>query len=61
MIHKNFQVDDRVWIDAGEFQAFGIILGKASEHIVDCYIVLLDEPLPTHKAGVFPEGCITLL
>lgn len=48
-----------VIVIAGDFIDTGEILGCTSRHITDCYIVLLDHPLPEYKAGIFPEGCIT--
>jgi hypothetical protein len=59
MLNKDFKVDELVTVIAGEFVDTGTILGTASRHIVDCYIVLLDHPTEEYKAGVFPEGCIT--
>jgi hypothetical protein len=61
-LKKEFYVDNRVVIwntNSTELDGKkGTILGKGTEHIVDSYIVLLDEPLPTHKAVLLPEGCI---
>lgn len=61
MEKQNFKLNDRVEFDAGDFKGTGTILGKASEHIADMYIVQLDVPLPTHKACVLPEGCLKLI
>jgi hypothetical protein len=60
------KTDERVIIDAGSFHDTGTILGVASRHIIDCYIVLLDHLIEYEdgnigKASVFPEGCIERL
>lgn len=60
-LNKNFSLDQRVslqWPGTEIDGLTGSILGCASRHIVDFYIVLLDTPLPGDRAIVLPEGCI---
>lgn len=60
--NKNFALDEHVLIDNTTSVLLdgkmGTILGKAVEGLGDAYIILLDEPLPTHKAIVLVEACI---
>ena len=39
----------------------GTNLGKSTEHVIDFYIVLLDQPTNTNRASTFPEGCLELV
>ncbi len=59
--NKNFALNERVVIhNTGEEMdgRTGEILGKSSFGIVDFYIVLLDDPTPSHRAVNVPEGCL---
>jgi hypothetical protein len=60
----NLKVNDRVEIKNTGTDIDGHTgknLGKATENIIDFYIILLDEPIPNHLAVIFPEGCLVLL
>lgn len=46
---------------SGLDMATGRNLGKATEGIVDFYIILLDEPLPDRLAVVMSESCLILM
>lgn len=39
--------------------ATGTILGKSAEHVVDFYIMMLDQPTLTHKAIQIIESCLS--
>lgn len=68
----NLKTDDRVrLVKVGPDKAdnrttlegkTGVVVGCASRHIIDYYIVLLDEPFEmegfVHKAVSFPESCL---
>ncbi len=62
----NLQTNDRVKLVKLGFNPLnereGTIIGVATRHIVDCYIVLLDEVYVTsdfiHQAVSIPECCL---
>ena len=61
---KNFNVNDQVRISGTKTSLDGqqgAILGRASENIIDMYIIFLYEPAENgQKAVVLPEGCLEL-
>ena len=59
---KTFHLDDNVSFHiTSEVSGTGVILGKASEGLLDGYIVLLDKPLPGFKAIVVFSNALDLL
>ena len=61
-IKKNFKQNDWVWIRrlGDGRQHKGKIVGKASEHIIDFYIIELVSPIPGYEYThcVIPEACL---
>ncbi len=57
---KRFQLDDRVrFIKAiATIEGTGTVLARATEGILDQYIVLLDNPLPERKALLLPSSAL---
>lgn len=58
---KVFQLDNHVRTIKMGMNLTGLVLGKASEGLLDQYIILLDNPLSTHKAIVVPSSCLELI
>lgn len=56
-----FDVNERVSFEVGTLKGKGTVLGLAFDHIVQQYIVLLDEPLETHRAILVQNTLMKLI
>jgi len=64
-MHEDFEINQRVIFDidgSKELKGTGTIIGLATEHIFNTYIILLDLPMlvPEHKApwrAIVVSGC----
>lgn len=65
-VKKSFPLKTRVRFiglpkDCALYNKTGVVLGTAIVDVTDTYIVMLDEPLPSHLAMIITEACLELV